>query len=200
MDMLGAIFLNGSVTSVSIDNVQYSHSLNGKKTRLSQVALSQVHYLGTPVHGTDWTFSNSVNRTTTSSFSQTSSTMFGVSVGATVSAEVFGIGGSVETGFQWQTTNATESSTSTSEDFSLAWGVSGHLNPGEGITCTSISEMGVGNAQYTSRVTVRLSDGTVSSYGENGTFNNVVYAKAWVSQVPDVNGQPQVPIEGPRAV
>lgn len=199
MDMLGAVFLNGSVTSVTIDNVQYSNSLSGASTGLSEVALSQVHYLGAPFNGTDWTFSNTVHRTETSSFSQTSSAIFGVNVGATVSAEVFGIGGNLEPGFQWQTTSTTESSTSKSKEFSLTWGVSGHLNPGEGVTCTSLTKMGVGKAQYTSRVTVTLSDGTVSSYDEEGVFNNVVYTKAWVSQVPDVDGQPQLPVEGPRA-
>lgn len=200
MDMLGAVFLRDNVTSVAIDNVQYLNNISGKNTRLTQVTLGQVHYLGAPVHGTDWNFSNDVKRTQSSSFSQISSTMFGVSVGASVSAEIFGIGGSVETGFQWQTTKTTESGISDSSEFNLIWGVSGHLNPGEGITCTSKAEMGVGNVQYTSRVTVTLSDGTVSSYGENGVFDNVVYTNAWVDQVPDVNGQPQVALEGPRSV
>ena len=199
IDMLGAVFLNGSVTSVTIDNVQYIGGLSGKTKQLPEVALSQVHYLGEPDHGTDWVFSNTVNRTETSSFNQTSSAIFGVSVAATVSAEVFGIAGNIETGFQWQSTNTTESSTSTSKEVSLSWGVSGHLNPGEGVTCTSLAQMGVVNTEYTSRVTVTLSDGTVSSYPESGVLNTVAYTKAWVSQVPDIMGKPQIPVEGPRA-
>ena len=199
VDMLGAVFLNGSITSVAIDSVQYHNNLSGKSTQLSQVTLSQAHYLGAPVHGTDWTFSNTVNRNETASFSQISSTIFGPSVGAKVTAEGFEIGGSVQTGFQWRATDSTESGTFTSKEFNLTWGASGHLNPGEGVTCTSLSKMGVGSAQYTSRVTVTLSDGTVSSYYENGVFNNVVYTKAWVTQAPDVDGWPRVLVEGPRA-
>lgn len=198
IDMLGAVFLKGSVISVTIDNVQYSNNFSGEHPPLTQVALSQAHYLGAPVHGTDWTFSNTVNRTETSSFNQISFQSFGVSLGAMVSAEVFGIGGSVETGFQWETTKSRKSSTSTFKNYSLSWAVSGHLNPGEGVTCTSLTKMGVGKDYYTSRVTLTLSDGTVSSYDEEGVFNNVVYTKAWVSQVPDVDGQPQLPVEGPR--
>ena len=198
IDMLGAVFLEGSVSSISIGDIQYNDSLDGTKKGLSQVTLSRVHYQGAPVTGTNYNFENKVERTVSLSFSQTSSTMYGLSVGASVTAEVFGIGGTVETGFEWQTTNTEETTTSTSTLMGLTWGTHGHVEPGKGLTCTSLSEMGVGNATYNSTVTVKLSDGTVSSYKEPGVFNNVVYTEAWVTEIPDVNGKPQVPIEGPR--
>ena len=197
VDLLGAVFLNSKVTAVAIDNVEYD---NEAFLPLSRVVLSQVHYKGAPVDGTNWTFSNSVSRTTPQSFNQTSATMFGPSVRATVTASVFGIGGSVESNLQWQSTLSSETSTSTTQEVGFTWGVSGHLPPDKGLTCTVMTGMGLcNNIRYTCRVKVTLSDGTVNSYSEDGIFNSIVYSLAWVIQVPDVNAKPWFPIERPRA-
>ncbi|KAL8788681.1 MAG: hypothetical protein Q9195_007182 [Heterodermia aff. obscurata] len=198
IDCLGAVFLDSSVASIVIDNVQYPDSLEGKFTGISPVFLSRSHFFGAEPNGTDWNFSNTVDRTTSSSFSQKSSTMFGTSVNATVTAAGFEIGGSVFSGFRWETTQPTESSTTTSETVNFTWGVSGHLNPGEGVTCTASTEKGVANVQYTSTVTLTLTDGTVSKYAENGVYSNVVYTWAEIKQIPDLGLKPHTPIiEGP---
>jgi len=187
IDMLGPVFLNGAVTSIAISNVQYNPPLTGSSSGISQVTLDEVHYYNPPnaKQNLPWTFDNSVSRTTSTSFTQGTATTYGVNVSVEVSAELFGIGGKVTTGFTWQNTDTQETTVSTSFQETLAWGVAGELQPGQGITVTALCQQGVGQANYTSTVTLKLADGTVSSYSEAGIFRNVVYTQAQVTTIPD---------------
>jgi len=186
LDMVGPIFLNGTVTSISISNVVYNPPLTGS-SGISQMTLDQVHYAN-PSNATQdlpWSFTNSVARTTSTTFTQGTSTTYGVDVSVGVSAELFGIGGSASTSFSWSTTGTQETSTSASSTQTLSWDISGSLAPGKGITATSFCQQGIGRANYTSTVTMKLSDGTVSTFQESGVFNNVVFTEAQVTTIPD---------------
>lgn len=200
MDMLGPVFLNGDIRSISIGNIHFQPDFNGTSTGISTVSVGSQHFTNPSSATGDlvWHFNGTVKRVNTTSFTQGTSTMYGVSVNCTVSAEVFGIGGNVQTGFTWQKTKMQQTTTTTSEEVGLDWGISGTLKPGDGTTAFCNAEMGVSSARYTSTVTLTLDDGTVSVYPESGTFSNVMYVKGEESHTPDVNGVPSV-IEGPRS-
>ncbi|TBU37875.1 hypothetical protein BD309DRAFT_875559 [Dichomitus squalens] len=187
IDMLGPVFLNGSVQSISISNVVYNPPLTGSNTGISRQDLDSIHYYNPPnaKASLPWTFSNEVKRTETTTFTQSTTTTYGFSVNAEVSAELFGVGGKFGDGYSWQNTSTQETSTSTSFEKSVGWGISGELQPGEGITASSFCQQGVGHANYIATVTLRLSDGTVSTYQEPGQFNTVVYTEAEVTVKPD---------------
>ena len=110
---------------------------------------------------------------------------YGASINTEISAELLGIGGKISTGYSWQNTSAQETSTATSVERQVGWEISGSLQPGEGITAVSFCQQGNGRADYTATVTLRLSDGTVSTYQEPGQFSTVVYTEAEVTTKPD---------------
>ncbi|EMD32057.1 hypothetical protein CERSUDRAFT_126974 [Gelatoporia subvermispora B] len=186
IDMLGPVFLNGEVTNISISNVVYNPPLTGS-SGISEMTLDQVHYSNPPNATQDlpWVFQGSLQRTTTTSFTQATSITYGLSVSTEVSAELFGIGGKVGSTYTWQSTSLKQTTTSTSFAKTLTWEISGVLGPGQGITTTSFCQQGVGNTKYIATVTLELSDGTVSSYQESGVFSGVVYSDAEVTTKPD---------------
>ncbi|OCH85905.1 hypothetical protein OBBRIDRAFT_838593 [Obba rivulosa] len=189
VDTPGAFFLNGSVTSISISNLVYNPPLTGTSAGISQIILDEVVY-SNPSSATQdvaWNFSDSVTLTTSTSFTQSSSTTYGVSVTVDVTAELFEIGASVGGGYTWETTGTQETNSSTSTEETFTWGLSGELSPGESLTATSFCQQGTGEANCTSTVKLALTDGMISSYSENGVFNNVVYTSAQVSITPSVD-------------
>ena len=199
VDQLGAVFLRSAVKSIKIGNVKYTPSLHQTSDGISEVILGQTYYSNPPdsPKDFDWDFINTVTRTKSTSFSQTSSNMYGANASVTVSAELFGIGTEATAGFEWQATKTQETTTETEESVELTWSLSGQLAPGTGLTAISTCQQGIGDATYTSTVTLLLADGTVSKYPENGVFTNVVYTKATATAIKDVNRKPSVPIEGP---
>ncbi|OCH83777.1 hypothetical protein OBBRIDRAFT_495873 [Obba rivulosa] len=201
IDMLGPVFLNGAIASISISNVTYNPPLVGTTGGISQVTLDEAYYYNPPNATRDlpWDFTNSDTRTTSTSFTQSTSTTYGASVTVGVTAELFGIGASAEGSFQWQSTGTQETTTSTSSEKSLTWSVSGDLAPGQGLTAISLCQQGVGQANYTSTVTMKLSDGTVSTYNEPGVFNNVIFTQVQVTVQPNTQlGKPRKTIEAHR--
>ncbi|TBU28212.1 hypothetical protein BD309DRAFT_869954 [Dichomitus squalens] len=187
IDMLGPVFLNGSVQSISISNVVYTPPLTGSNTGISRQDLDKIHYYNPPTakRNLPWKFNNEVKRTQTTTFTQSTTSTYGLTVSTEVSAELFGVGGKIGVGYSWEATNTQETSTSTSFEKTVGWEISGELQPGEGITATSFCQQGVGHANYTATVTLLLSDGTVSTYQEPGQFNTVVYTEAEVTVKPD---------------
>ena len=184
IDMLGFLLLSSSVSSIAVSGVEYTDDLTGTQNGLSQITLDEAHFEGADPYGANWAFSNTVTKTESTTFTQRSTTTWGAYVPVTVNAAPFSIGGSASTGFTWAKEDARETITSTINQLTLHWGIDGHLAPGEGLTCSSLSEMGVGHARYNATVTISLYDGTVSTYSEPGVFNNVTYTQAWVTQVP----------------
>ena len=185
--MFGPVFLNGTVTSISISNVVYNPPLTGSNTGITPQALDSVHYFNPPDAKKDlpWEFDNGVTRTEETTFTQSTTTTYGISVNTEVSAELFGVGGKIGLGYSWQNTGTQTTSTSTSFEKSLHWKIGGSLQPGEGLTAVSFCQQGKGHANYTATVTLRLSDGTVSTYQEPGQFSTVVYTEAEVTTKPD---------------
>ena len=186
IDMFGPVFLNGVVTSISVSDVVYNPPLTGSGG-ISQQTLDSVHYYNPPDAKRDlpWVFDNQVKRTESTTFTQSTTTTYGISVNTEVSAELFGVGGKIGLGYSWQNTGTQTTSTSTSFEKSLHWKIGGSLQPGEGLTAVSFCQQGKGHANYTATVTLRLSDGTVSTYQEPGQFSTVVYTEAEVTTKPD---------------
>ena len=198
IDQLGPVFLDGAVQSINIGNINYTPTLDKTSKGISSVVLAQTYFSNQSGGNPTWNFANGVSRTDTTRFTQTTATMYGASVSVTVSAELFGIGGDTTAGFEWQKTDTQETTTETSQEVELSWSLSGTLAPGEGVTAIATCEQGIGNATYTSTVTILLADGSVSQFSENGTFSNVVYTKATATMISDVNGKPGLPFEGPH--
>jgi len=195
IDLLGAIFLTSPIVSVSVTDIQYTPSLSGLSSGISQVALDQAHF-SNPVSAAspkDWQFSGNTTRTTSTTFTQSSSTMFGGSVNVEVSGEVFGVGAKASAGFEWQTTSTVEQSNTLSNEQSLQWGLSGTLQPGQGISCTAYCQLGQGQTRYTGNVTVTLANGYTNSYQETGIFRNVIYSNVQVSTQDDAVALVQAP-------
>ncbi|OCH86343.1 hypothetical protein OBBRIDRAFT_828354 [Obba rivulosa] len=188
IDMLGAVFLKGTVTSISISKVAYDPPLSGTSKGISEVTLDAVYYHNLPssTHDLVWDFTHSVTRTVSTSFTQSTSTTYGASASISVSAEIFGIGPSASGGFEWQSTDIKETTTTTSSQHTMSWSLSGTLHPGEGTTVIAVCQQGLGNVNYTSTVTLQLEDGTVSTYDEPGVFNNVVYTKAMATSLENI--------------
>ena len=183
LDMLGLIFVKPQIVSVSITDVKYTPALVGSKAGLSEVVLSAAHFEGKENVGTDYNFQDSVTLEQSSTFTQSSSTTFGVSVEVTVSASLFDIVKVDEkTGFTWQKTDEKEVSTSNTSDSTLSWGVSGHLEPKENLECKSVCEQGIGSANYTSNVKITLAKGPAQVFTESGRFENVINTQAWVTE------------------
>ena len=103
-----------------------------------------------------------------------------------ISAELFGVGGKIATGYSWQNAGTQQTSSETSVERDISWGIQGTLQPGEGITAISFCQQGNGRANYTATVTLLLSDGTVSTYQEPGQFSTVMYTEAEVTTKPDI--------------
>ena len=185
--MLGPVFLNGTVTSIAISNVVYNPPLTGLKSGIYEQTLDSVHYYNPPDAKQDlpWRFSGSVKRTETTSFTQSTTTTYGLTINAEVSAELFGVGGKVGTGYSWESAGTEETRSETSSERQLGWEIGGMLPPGHGITATSFCQEGVGRTNYIATVTLRLSDGTVSTYQEPGQFSTVMYTEAEVTTKPD---------------
>ncbi|KAF2441434.1 hypothetical protein P171DRAFT_365956, partial [Karstenula rhodostoma CBS 690.94] len=192
MDCLGFIFLNGKVTNVVISSIQYNPDISGSKQGISQVTLEQVDYTNPPDSGMDvnWSFNNTASRTTSNTFTQTSSTQYGVSTSITIKSELFGTGIENTNTFPWQKTQGTEYASTTSTTQSLSWNLSGVLKPGKIIRAQATCQQGIASVNYTSTVTVQLDNGYTSTYTEPGVFNNVVYTQATARTAPIANNGP----------
>ncbi|EMD30822.1 hypothetical protein CERSUDRAFT_100959 [Gelatoporia subvermispora B] len=186
IDMLGPVFLYGVVTNVSISDVVYNPPLTGSAGIIEE-SLDRVRFRNPPDADQDlpWEFENSLTRTVSTTFTQSTGTAYGISVSTEVSAELFGIGGKIGGTYTWQRTETTETSTTTSYDKVLGWRIWGNLEPGKGIKAVSFCHHGTGQANYMSTVALHLSDSTVSTYKEPGVFSNVAYTEVEVTTEPD---------------
>jgi hypothetical protein len=192
MDCLGFIFLNGKVTNVTITDIQYNPDITGSQQGISQVTLDQVDYTNPPDSGMDvnWSFENTASRTTSNTFTQSSSTQYGVSTSITIKGELFGIGVENTNTFSWQKTMGSEYASTTSTTQSLSWNLSGVLKPGKSIRAQASCQQGIASVNYISTVTIELDNKRVSTYTEPGVFNNVVYTQATAKASPLTDNVP----------
>ena len=184
IDQLGAMFLRSAITHVAISNVVYNPDLAGTDKGIENVALDQAEY-SNPADSTkpvNWEFGGKTSRSQSTSYSQTSGDTFGLSVGVEVSAEPFGIGAKVTGGFEWKHEASQTTTTTTSNEIELTWGLSGTLDPGESCICTALVQRGEGRTNYSATVTVKLADGTTNTFKESGIFQNIVYTKVQVQK------------------
>ncbi|OCH85599.1 hypothetical protein OBBRIDRAFT_784610 [Obba rivulosa] len=180
--MLGPIFLKCPVASIFIRDITYTPSLEGSSAGISEVVLGQVDY-SNPSDATQnlpWSFTGTVTRPISTILQQSLSTVYGSSISIEVSAEPFDIGGRVAGGRQWQAITNVQTSATTSSERLLFWAASGELAPGHGTKVSAICYQGNGQTENTSRVTLKLKDGTTSTFTEQGTLRNVIYTEVRV--------------------
>jgi len=180
IDQLGAVFLRSAITRVIVTNVVYNPDLAGKSDGIQNVSLDTAQYSNDKNKQITWNFGGSTSRSKSTTYSQTSGNIYGVSVGVEVSAEPFGIGVKASGGFEWKHEESQTTGTSVTSDVTFNWGLSGTLEPGESCTCTALVQRGEGSTNYTAKVTVKLDDGTTNSFSERGVFQNIAYTKVQV--------------------
>ena len=182
IDCLALLFLNPRVDSVNIDSIQYQPDLQGPDGISSVVLQAQNFENPSTTEDKNWTISNSVQRTTSTTFTQTSAVQFGVNASVSVKAGLFeAVEATATVGFSWSKTDTVSTAATTSEAFTISWGYSGIQKPMTLVKARAKSLYGTGQTRYTSIVTVYLSDGSTSSFPENGVFKNVVYSQAKIT-------------------
>ena len=174
IDSMSFIFLD-NVASVDVSVEKYTNSPVDTSTGISPLVLSKGSYANNVDKPVKWDFSDTVTKTTTTSFTQTASTTYGVTV--TVGATLFEIA-KVETSFQWSMTNETSTETTESTELALSWGLSGELSTkGENVDVQAFCQQGKINSVYDSTVTVTMKNGNTFSYNETGEFKNIQYTR-----------------------
>lgn len=122
--------------------------------------------------GEQWEYTDGVERTKTSSFSQSTTQTSTVSI--SIEATFFDV---VKTslGYQFQESRGTVHAAETSETLKMGWSLSGTLNRGQMVTVKSILATADLRLPYTSRITLRLKDGTQYAYDEGGMAEHVLF-------------------------
>ena len=174
IDGMSFVFLD-DVASVDIKVEKYTNSPEGTNTGISPLTLSKGNYTNNVGKPVNWDFSNTITKTSTTSFTQSASTTYGVTV--TVGASLFDIV-KVETSFSWQKTEETSTETTDSTELALTWELSGQLSTkGENVDVQAVCQQGKINSVYDSVVTVTMKNGNTFSYDETGEFKNVLYTE-----------------------
>ncbi|PGH27597.1 hypothetical protein AJ80_00610 [Polytolypa hystricis UAMH7299] len=201
IDNLGFLFLASKIQKVDISDLVLDSEIDIEKDNqvgISVVTLDEVQYYNN--HATDdvtnFEFSNSHTRTNSYTYSQATTDMWGLSVSVTLAIKPFGIGGEVESGFQWEHTKTSTTQTTKSMEVTLQYKVSADVKSGETILCKSQSAQGEVYGGYTSKVTLTFEDGTQWSYSERGTVAAMSYSEAFAEckriDRPDTTGSVSV--------
>ncbi|KAJ5007038.1 hypothetical protein K4K48_001442 [Colletotrichum sp. SAR 10_66] len=128
----------------------------------------------------DWTFNGQRSVTNSRTFTQSSTTTWGVSV--EISAALFGLG--VKQSASWSQAEQTSNAATYEESTTIGTTLSGILQPKEAILCTSKCVLGMLDLKYDSNVTIIVEDGTRFDYKEEGVFKNALYVNSETSYVP----------------
>ena len=177
----GLLFWN-ALKSIDIDSVNYNPSPEGLPDGISPLSLSTGTFSNLGNDPVQFSFQDSVTKTNTSTYSVAVATQWGVS--ATVSAELFGIGGS--TTASWQTTGTKTTTTTTTTDIALQWSLNGSIPSMSSITCLASCFQGVLSAvDFTCNVTLTFIDTTTYTFSTSGVWNNVLFTNV-TAQISDV--------------
>jgi|GEM_PF-3635814 len=174
IDMLGLVFL-GEIASVAVSDLTYVNPPTGTAAGIDLVLLQSTTFTDREPKPTDWLFANSVSRTDSTTWSQSATQQYGVTV--SVSASFFDFA-KVGTTYSWSITEEkTRASTVTTEK-TLSWSLGGRLDPGESVTAVATCYAGSVDVNYSSKVTVIMKSGELFSYAESGVIHNVLCSEA----------------------
>lgn len=180
IDLLGPIFLDPDVKTISVSDLNYYGDLTGSQG-ITQVTLNQASYenpKGDQNPILKWDFTGSSERETSTTFTQSSSTTYGVNVTVEVSAEIFGIGAKTSTTYEWEKSDTQTTESSTTEKMAMSWSAGGELKPGETATATAFCYQAIGSLRYDAQVQIVLLDGWTSTYRETGVFRTALFTIA----------------------
>lgn len=186
IDSLALLFLGTEIVSASIADLNFDKDPTGTSDGIKPHYLVQTTF-GNPStsHGNvSFTISASEAVTTTTSYEQSTTGMFGGKISVEVDATLFGLGAKVGGEASWSVEHATSNTVTETNTITISQGAGPiSIAPGFGKKCQIFASEGMGSFTYTSTVTLKLKDGSTLSYKEPGKLNSVQYSEATVSCV-----------------
>lgn len=178
IDALGFVFLT-DVDKVEVSNIKFTiDPISMNNTITEQTLTGEVPFENQLDKEATYTFQNSVTRTNTNTFTQGSTTTWGVQ--ASIEAGFFDIA-KTSSRFSWQQEKTASHSQSTSTEIALTWSLSGTLPPKSKVVGKAFCQFGqLPELPYTSTVKVYMKNQAYGSFtfSEKGTFTNAIFAYA----------------------
>ena len=141
--------------------------------------------MGNPAGSTgniSFTVSGSQSVTQTTTWDQSTTGTFGMSISVEVEAEPFGIGAKTTVGAEWSVSKTSSHGGSTSDTITITNSIGPiSIGPGHGKACKIFAQKGTGTFPYTSTVTLNLEGGGVVNYQEKGSLDEVQYSNAFAT-------------------
>ena len=178
LDCLGLIFLK-DVKKLTVSNVKYEKDPSGTAQGIKPVILSQILLANkSGSEEINYNFTNTVMKTNSTTFTQSSVVTYGVDV--TVDASLFDVV-KASTEFSWSLQKSSTYSRQTSTEVGLSWSLQGPLKPHTEVIGTAVCQMGELDIPYTAEVTLMMQDGQTFKFDESGTLKHVLYVSAEAS-------------------
>ena len=189
LQRIASVYLGAKIDHVEIGDVKFDPDPTGTSTNIAPVYIIDSTF-GNPSNSNGsipFTVSDAEAVTTSTTWTQSTTGTFGMSMSFEVDAEVFGIGAKTTGGFEWSVEHSTSKATTKTDTITVTNTVGPMtLPPGHGKECKIFAQRGEGNFPYSSQVTLKLVDGNQISYRETGELQTVQYSEADASCV-DVN-------------
>lgn len=174
-DVLGFIFVRPiKKISITINDSDWLNNPVGTNADISTATVAQDVIYNPYDKPMDWSFPGTRSVKNSRTFTQSSTTTWGVSV--EVSAGIFDIG--LKTTASWEQASMTMNATTHEETVTIGTTIGGILQKGEKILCTSASLLGTLDLRYKSRVKIIVDTGATFEYQEDGEFKNAIYSYA----------------------
>ena len=189
LQSIAFLYLGAKIDHIEIGDVQFDPDPTGTSTNIAPVYIIDSTF-GNPANNNGsvpFTVAGAETVTTSTTWTQTTTGRFGMSVSVEVEAKPFGIGAKITGGFEWSVEHSSSKATTKTDTITVTNTVGPMaLQPGHGKECKIFAQKGEGNFPYTSTVTLKLADGNSVSYQEKGQLDTVQYSEADASCV-DVN-------------
>jgi len=184
IDSLALLFLATEISSASIGGIKFDSDPTGTSDNIAPSYLIQ-STMGNPSgsHGNvSFTISGSEAVAQSSTWEQSTTGTFGMSLTVEVAAEPFGIGAKITGGVEWSVAHTSSNSATTTDTITITQSAGPiSIAPGFGKACKIFAQKGTGTFPYSSTVTLNLADGTTLSYQEPGKLVSVQYSQAYAS-------------------
>ncbi|KXJ89916.1 hypothetical protein Micbo1qcDRAFT_177101 [Microdochium bolleyi] len=188
IDRLGFYFLKDIANlSITIEDKDWIDSPVGTDKSISSATLAVAEYGNSGPADTTYSFSGEKTITNSRTFTQSSTSTWGLNV--QISASIFEIG--IKGEASWSLSKMTSNATTFTESSTVGTTISGTLKPGIAIKCATLCEFGALDIKYKSHVVVAFKDGQRLEFTEPGVFKNALYANARtvVSRVNEAKGE-----------
>lgn len=186
IDSMAWLFLGPKISSVSIGSIKFDSDPTGTSDNIAPSYLIQ-STMGNPSgsHGNvSFTVSGSEAVAQSTSWEQSTTGTFGMSLTVEVEAEPFGIGAKITGGVEWSVAHTSSKTTTTTDTITITQSAGPiSIAPGFGKACKIFAQKGTGTFPYSSTVTLNLEGGSTLSYQEPGKLVSVQYSQAYASCV-----------------